>query len=157
MTLIFVNKWVTDDFFPTIERALLRQDVCKLCQSFFFEHRLTIGMCIGECTLPRKRRIMRETVARKQKLVRGYEKDLMLLRRTHPGPELTDDWDKSYQNFNIYKEEEKPRVLYSFAEDRDDWSRPACLPVSILKYQIKNLEVMYKKSLIFGKECLEFK
>ena len=85
MTLIFVNKWITDDFFPTIERALLRQDVCKLCQSFYFEHRLTIGLCIGECTLPRKRRIMQETIVRKQKLVQRYQNDLMLLRRTHDG------------------------------------------------------------------------
>ena len=87
MTLIFVNKWVTENFFPTIEHALLRQDVCKLCQSFYFKHRLTVGLCIGECTLSRKRIIMQETIARKQKLVQGYQKDLMLLRRTHAGGE----------------------------------------------------------------------
>ena len=85
MTLIFVNKWVTENFFPTIEHALLRQDVCKLCQSVYFKHRLTVGLCIGECTRPRKRRIMQETIVRKKKLVQGYLKDLMLLRRTHAG------------------------------------------------------------------------
>ena len=134
MTLIFVNKWVTDDFFPTIGRALLRQDVCRICQSFYFKHRLTIGLCIGECTLPRKRRIMQETIVRKKKLVQGYQKDWMLLRRTHPGGrKLTGEWEE----YDMNRVEEERHVLYSFADDRDDWSRPVLLSVDLLKYHIE--------------------
>jgi hypothetical protein len=83
-------------------------------------------MCIGECTIPVKRRYMRTTVAIKKKLVQGYEKDLELIRCTHPGPE----WSDGYSNGEPYE-------LYSFAEDRDDWSRPGLFPVGFLKYEME--------------------
>ena len=92
---------------------------------------------------------MQETIARKNKLVQGYQKDLMLIRRTHPGGrELTGEWEE----YDMNRVEEERHVLYSFADDRDDWSRPVLLSVDLLKYHMENLEVMHKKSVIFGKQ-----
>ena len=82
---------------------------------------------------------MQETIVRKQKIVQGYQKDLMLLRRTHPGGrELTGEWEE----YDMNRVEEERQVLYSFANDRDDWPRPVLLSVDVLKYNI-GLSIRY--------------
>ena len=74
---------------------------------------------------------------RKQKLAQGYQKDLMLLRRTHPGPEWSIDWYYRDHHGDIKTEDEDRYLLYCFAEDRDDWSRPDLYSVIFLKYNME--------------------
>ena len=105
-----------------------------------------MGLCIGECTPPVKRKYLRATVAIKRKLVQGYQKDLELIRRTHPGPKHTQFWDRDDQDYCIMiKKEQERQVLYSFDYDKgDQFSRPAIFPVidlkSILNDSLKNAQ-----------------